>query len=198
MTKITNRPTRQYGLPVLSSGTSVSLTTLPFYRGLDRGRRLFKQLAVGAGLRHPCQLVHVVRRQSEAGRHELAALVIYRAAHLFFVKIAADDIGIVNGRRCLRLQALAGSIYRNGGRYFPIRTENIFSSPYPLRSGRWSSGDRLLKRAYSPFQNSLTVPVEPWRCLPIITSPRLAVSRSRCAILRYVWQNARRFRRCCV
>lgn len=45
-------------------------------------------------------------------------------------------------------------------------------------SGRYSSLARLPNCAYSPFQNNWTIPVEPWRCLPIITSAMFLVRRS--------------------
>ena len=104
----------------------------PLYRGFDRGWRFFKQLAVGAGLRHPCQFVHIVRRQSEAGRHEFTAFVIYRAAHLFFVKIAADDICIVNAAGVFVFKLYQAAFATTAADIFPFGRRIFFHLPIPF------------------------------------------------------------------
>ena len=68
----------------------------PFDGGMHRRGRLFKQFAVSASFRHPFELIHVPRRQFSAGRHQFATLFINRTRHFFLIKIAADDVGIIN------------------------------------------------------------------------------------------------------
>jgi len=41
----------------------------------------------------------------------------------------------------------------------------------PMRSGSWNSRARLPKRVNCASKANCTVPVGPWRCLPMITSP---------------------------
>ena len=90
---------------------------------------VFKQCAIGAGLRHPADFIHVLRCEFQTGRHQCATFVITSAGAGVLVKVFADNIGVVDVIGVIILQfyqAAFAAVIANGFPFFRGVVAKIF------------------------------------------------------------------------